>query len=55
MECDNQAAGVLAQIEKGNKKKQGIQVKYDWGTIILPSTIHGFLTCLCLSQWASYL
>jgi len=23
-----QAAGVLAQIEKGNKKKQGIQVKY---------------------------
>lgn len=27
MECGDQAAGVLAQIEKGNKKKQGIQVR----------------------------
>lgn len=30
LECDHKAAGVLAQIEKGNKKRQGIQVKYIW-------------------------
>jgi len=40
-----QAAGVLAQIEKGNKKKQGIQVKY----VSVVDNIFVVFSCLRLS------